>query len=186
MRRRALRLCFVGHEIVDDDDVLGLQLGRQRMAQAQCAIFFGRSCAWLADDRPVSLAAAAELRSTSRMVAGAARTLLLVHLGAPVRETSARPLDFVRALLAALRAASERRGPMMSSRGLETENGVGKGNLSRSLALEGFDGEYPLFGSLTSILRARTAAGRGAPSGVPDLMASRTTIQEPLEPELHP
>ena len=51
-----------------------------------------------ANNRAVSLTAATELRSASRMVTSAARTLLLEHLGAGARNFGAT-LGLVRALL---------------------------------------------------------------------------------------
>src|SRR5690606_5792033 len=62
------------------------------------ADLLGQVVLMAAHDRAVGLAAAAELRSARRMVTGAARTLLLVHLGAGARDLGAT-LGLVRALL---------------------------------------------------------------------------------------
>jgi hypothetical protein len=66
--------------------------------QAERTNLLGQVVLVAAHDRTVRLAAAAKLRSASRMVAGAARTLLLVHLGAGARDFGAA-LGLVRALL---------------------------------------------------------------------------------------
>src|SRR5690606_1805109 len=97
-REQRLGLGFRQRQIVNDDQAFRTDLGRQRVLQPECANLLGTVVLMAANDRPMGLAAAAELRGTSRMVTGATGTLLLVHLGAGTFDFRT-PLGLVRTLL---------------------------------------------------------------------------------------
>src|SRR5690606_155129 len=147
-----------------------------------------------AHDRAVRLATAAELRSASGMVTGAARTLLLVHLGAGARDFRAA-LGLVRALLLLGELPANDALEDVLTR-IEAEDLVGELHLAGSLA--GKSGDLDIHHSAPSaagaasaagastFLAARTAPGFGALSGSGAFTASRTMIQAPLEPGTAP
>ena len=81
-----------------------------------------------ASNRAVRLTTAAELRSASRMVTGAARTLLLVHLGAGARDFGAA-LGLMRALLLLGKLPAHDALQNVFAR-IETENRVGELDLA--------------------------------------------------------
>ena len=158
-------------QLVDDDDASRLGLGRQRMLQAERAHLLRQVVLMAADDRAVGLAAAAELRSASRMVTGAARTLLLVHLGAGARDFGAA-LGLVRALLLLGELPAHDALQDVLAR-IEAEDLVGELHLAGVLAGEGCDLEIhysaPSVAGASVLAAARIAAGFGALAGSADL-----------------
>ena len=82
------------------------------------------------------------------MVTSAARTLLLVHLGAGARNVRAA-LCLVRALLLLGKLPADDAGKNVFA-GLETEDRVRERNLPCVFSLEGLDVDVPWSGSRTS------------------------------------
>ncbi len=111
-------------------------LGRQRMTQSQGAHLLRQVMRMAAHDRTMSLATAAELRRTRRMVTGATGTLLLVHLGAGAVDLGAA-LGLVRALLLLGELPAHHALQDVLAR-LETENLIGELDPCRRPCLRGW------------------------------------------------
>ncbi len=183
-RRQRLGLGFGSDQIVDDDQVFSTSaLADSAWRRAERANLLGKVVRVAANNRAVGLTTAAELRSACRMVTSAARTLLLVHLGTGAGDLR-HGLGLVGALLLLGELPAHHAGENVLAR-LEAENRVGQGDLAGVLALEGLDVEFH-YSAPSLRCCCVDAAGRGAFSGMPDLTASRTMIQEPLEPGTAP
>src|SRR5690606_26384572 len=149
----------------------------------------GKIMLMAAHDWAVGLAAAAKLRRTSRMVTGAARTLLLVHLGACAGNLGAS-LGLVRALLLLGKLPAYDALQDILAR-IQSEDRFAELQLAGFLAGEGRDLEIhchapsAVVSALASAL-ARIAAGFGASFGKSALAASRTRIHAPLVPGTAP
>src|SRR5690606_20720253 len=133
--------------------------------------------------------AAPELRSTRRMVAGAARTLLLVHLGARAGDFRAA-LGLVRTLLLLGELPAHDAGQDVLAR-VEPEDRLVELQLAGVLASEGGDLEIHCHAPSAAVSAfasalARMAAGFGASFGNSALAASRTRIHAPLVPGTAP
>src|SRR5690606_18784816 len=166
-----------------------LCLGRKRMLQAEGAYLLRQIELVAAHDRAVGLAAAAELRCTRRMVTGAARTLLLVHLRTGAGHFGAG-LRLVGALLALRQLPAHDALQDIFAR-LEAEDLFREFHLAGILAGKRCDLEIhysapSVAGASFLAAPARIAAGFGAFAGSVAFTASRTKIQAPLEPGTAP
>src|SRR5690606_24258713 len=189
LRNKLLRLGFRCSQIIDDDQVRCLCLCRQGMTQAKSANLLRQIVIVRTDNRSVSLTTAAELRCASRMVTSAARTLLLVHLGAGAAYV-ATALSLMGALLAASQLPAHDALKNVVTR-VEAEDFFVQLDLAGILAFK--SGNREIHYSAPSVATAsafaapaRRAAGFGAFSGSETFTASRTMIQAPLEPGTAP
>src|SRR6185312_6109197 len=192
-RRKAgdqrLRLGLGQLQIVDDDQVRRLGFGRKSVLQPKGAHLLRQVMLMAAHDRAMRLAAAAKLRSACRMVTGAARTLLLVHLGAGAGHFGTA-LGLVGALLALSQLPAHDALQDVLAR-VEAENALGEFHLAGFLAgkRRDLDIHYSapsVAGASFLAAPARIAAGFGALAGSAIFAASRTRIHAPFEPGTAP
>ena len=141
--RSALVLASASVGALPDDELAGLRLGRQRVAQRERAHLLRQVVRVAAHDRTHRAAAAAELRHARRAVTGAAGALLLVHLLAGAMDVGA-PERLVVAGAGAWRAASApcaRSGPRAArgrrSSSLEFERARGRSVDRRDVEFHG-------------------------------------------------
>src|SRR5690606_15473527 len=137
MRDKRLGLGLLQRELVDDDQALRPCLGRKCKLEAERPNLLGKIVLMGAGNRPMSLAAAPELRGARRGMACPAGALLLVHLGARAPHVGAR-LGFVRSLLAAGKLPAHDALQDVGAR-LKAEDLLGEAELAGILARERSD-----------------------------------------------